>query len=698
MKEIKIYIYVDGEAKLIDLFKDETITLNSSIQNANDIAKTFTDYTQTFTVPASRTNNAIFKHWYENSYINGFDHRIRYDAFIELDTLFFRKGRIQLEKANIKNNAVDSYSITFYGNLVQLKDRFGEDKLNQLDYSSIQHTYNGVEVLTRITSTASYPVRYPLIAANTRYEYKTGATLYDVTISSTQSCIRYDSLYPAVSVPKIMEFIETKYDIDFVGSWLNDPLYTNLFLYAKNSDVLKPFGAETRINYGTSSFPTSGPSNSTPFFNLSTDVLTTPTNTSYAPGSPYLDYYLIELSISSTSNVYYNVYVYKNGSLYQTYLDRINNFTLQTIATYQGSYPNPTDEFYFTVSSSGALTYTSNLKWHLFSWSYQPSIDEWTEFEVIQYNANTTATQSSSGNIDVKNYVPDITVVDFFVGLVKMFNLIIDPQDERTFNLLPLEQYYSTGEYKDLTKYITTDSITLDRPKLYKSISFKYEESKNILNYAFNTTSGQIRGYSYGDLVLNNINNNESSNYDVKLPFEDVMWERAGAFNFQSATMWDKDLKPYVAKPVMMYLNGQENLGTGTTNTLKISLNANGTGITQSSRYIRFSNEYNLLGNTASDTSQVYSLNWGNEISSWYLSNINNSLYQVNYSNYLDNIYDIKTRLVKVKAILPTTIITNIKLNDRIIIKDKRYLINTMNINLTSGVVDFDLIVDNRII
>ena len=64
MNSLELYIYVDGISKRIELFKDENVSLNSSIQNANDIGKTFTDYSQTFTIPASNNNNGIFRYWY----------------------------------------------------------------------------------------------------------------------------------------------------------------------------------------------------------------------------------------------------------------------------------------------------------------------------------------------------------------------------------------------------------------------------------------------------------------------------------------------------------------------------------------------------------------------------------------------------------------------------------------------------------
>jgi len=57
----KIQVYIKGQR--LELFNDEKITINSSIQNVYDISKVFTDYSQGFTVPASPHNNAIFQHF-----------------------------------------------------------------------------------------------------------------------------------------------------------------------------------------------------------------------------------------------------------------------------------------------------------------------------------------------------------------------------------------------------------------------------------------------------------------------------------------------------------------------------------------------------------------------------------------------------------------------------------------------------------
>ena len=63
MKIVGIYIQdsITLEYNRVDLFDDEKISVNSSIQNINDISKTFTDFSQTFTVPATKQNNKISK-------------------------------------------------------------------------------------------------------------------------------------------------------------------------------------------------------------------------------------------------------------------------------------------------------------------------------------------------------------------------------------------------------------------------------------------------------------------------------------------------------------------------------------------------------------------------------------------------------------------------------------------------------------
>ena len=148
-----IQIYVEGVK--LDLFDDENIEVNSTIQNIQDISKVFSDFSQSFTIPATKNNNTIFHHWYNNEVYSysgvQFDVNQRKSAKIDINLTPFRSGKIQLEKVNLVKGKPESYQLTFYGDITSLKDKFLEENLTDLDLSSLDHNYTGTEVINRIT-------------------------------------------------------------------------------------------------------------------------------------------------------------------------------------------------------------------------------------------------------------------------------------------------------------------------------------------------------------------------------------------------------------------------------------------------------------------------------------------------------------------------------------------------------------------
>jgi hypothetical protein len=237
--------------------------------------------------------------------------------------------------------------------------------------------------------------------------------------------------------------------------------------------------------------------------------------------------------------------------------------------------------------------------------------------------------------------------------------------------------------------------MDIERPKLFKAVNFQYEKSSNILNNAFKG----LYNTEYGDLIYANSNSNENSNYDIKLPFENVLFEKTVGENFLTASIIDKDYKPYTPKPMLFYRNDIQSLSTPIIMTTE-------TGTTTFNSYVRFSNEYNSLP-TDLTYSHLMSMNFSNEQSPWYNVLAPQGLYYRHYKNYIDNLYNIKTRIVKVKALLPASLLAStvtggkgnklgIALNDRLIIRNKRYIINNFTTDLTTGETNLELITDYR--
>lgn len=696
MNIVSIYIIDDSVAKRIELFNDEKISVTSSIASANDVGKVFTDYSQSFTVPASDHNNSIFRHWYESEVDNGFLHGQRYNGYIEINTILFKEGKFQLEKANKKNGRIESYTITFYGNLTQLKDLFKDDKLNTLDYSVLNHSYTSAQVIQRINTAGSYSVMYPLIGTEKKFYYKSGTSTQDITL--TTGAIKWNSLFPAIKLKDIIDAIQVKYGITFTGSFLNLIQWKKLRLYCKNAESLSVPTEQLKINFTSKS---SSPA--FPELDLTTDVITI--NPNIFPNAGGITYnnrgismrLLIAPQGSTSLLTKYRVFIYKNNALFFTYSDLIGNADLTFNA---GSLINNTDQYYFKIDSENPFTFISSV-FYFRSANYIPSGSGSGIPVSVSSNSYANGTsQTTIGSIQIANYIPDISVVDFFTGLVKMFNLIIVPTTPTSFELIPLELYYNAGNINDVTEYIRSEEADIERPKLFKSINFKYEKSANILNNAFYRTFN----LEYGDLVLDNVNMNETSNYEIKLPFENVLFERsqtAGTlYPFETATFIDKDLKPYTPKPVFIYENGEQ-LVTGTGNNIWMTTTS---ANQQISSYVRFSNEITTV---PTDLNFLMSSNFGEYQSPWYNQNASNGLYARHYENYIANIYNKKTRIVKVKAVLPEKLLGStttdgfgrklgLKLNDRLIIRDKRYIINSFTTDLTTGETDLELLNDYR--
>ena len=160
----KLQLYIGTER--VDLFKDETVSFTQTIQNVKDISKIFTEFSKTFSLPASKVNNKIFQHYYIFDIQGGFDARNKVAGYIELNTIPFKEGYIKLEGVDLKKNIAHTYRITFFGNTVNLKDVLGEDQLSALpQLAAYNTTYNETAIKNKMVAnlTDSTNICVPLI-------------------------------------------------------------------------------------------------------------------------------------------------------------------------------------------------------------------------------------------------------------------------------------------------------------------------------------------------------------------------------------------------------------------------------------------------------------------------------------------------------------------------------------------------------
>jgi hypothetical protein len=669
MREVSIFIegITANEYTKIDLFKDESISINSSIQNIQDLAKVYTDFSQSFTVPATEKNNKIFEYFYQNDVDNAIDHNLRRFAYIEVGYTPFRTGKIQLEGSSIKNGRIEFYTITFYGDLVSLKDRFGATKIADLDYSFISNTYSGAEVKDRIEDVATdYDVRYPLISSNRVWSYGDG-TSTDLTMPTTGR-LEYDELNPAIKVSKIFQAIQNDFDITLNGMFLTDERFTKLFLWCKNSEGLN-MTTETKV------VDMSYTDNST-YFDITLNTLSIDYMSSInISGTDYavdLGLHKIDISmynVTDTTAIYY-IEVYINDVLDQTIQGSGTNVNY-SVGNYQNNY-GLDKTFKLKIKASNGLSFDAKINYtQILQYDYTGSGD-YVQVQQGFYADVNTITLSS--NKAFYTMMPDMLVSDFFSGILKEFNLTCYSLGNDTFEIEPLDKWYQKGAVINVTKYIDKDTIAVDRIKLYKNINLNYQKSESFMNRAF----GDLNGREYGNAI--NEFPYDGGEYKVDVPFEDLLFQKFSLTGLQVGYCLTKapDYKSYIPKPILLYLNGLQSTAIyffdGTTETTI--------------------NDVALFGQELYTNNELYSLNFSVDNSSWYGYPIQNSLFATYYYNYISNLFNTKNRLTKCTANFPISLITSLRLNDRLVIEDKRYLINSINSEITSGKVQLELIND----
>lgn len=671
----KVQVYIEGER--LELFQDETISLNSSVQNVNDISKVFTDFTQSFTIPASPHNNQIFQHFYASEVDGTIDHRIRRDARIEIDLIPFKTGTIQIEKSNLKKGQVESYTITFYGDIRTLQDYFADDKLASLDMTPYTHDYNGAEVKTRITSSSNYDIRYPLITSDRVWTYGDNTS---TDISKNSDHIHYTELFPAIRINRIFEAIETKYGIDFQGLFLSDKRFTNCFLWLKNKADYNSYSLEKKFDIYESYFFEDEPSTVSNPYDTGSDSISINFNSFY--GSPQFNnfaiehdlnvYFIVDFAYATLCQVY--VDVYKNGSLFTTLTNLDSSGVLQNEFEFNYEVENEqglSDVFYFVGRSTDDAAIYMGSTYYLYLYGAGSQSQILAEGGA---NQNTFQLLYFIGEVDVQNNMPDMKISDFVSGVLKQFNLTCYGLNATTFQIEPLDDWYGRGRIIDVTKHIDIENVDIERIKLYKNVSFEHEVSQSFTNVTFYDNFKR----QYGDLSQSY--EYDGGDYVIKVPFENLLHTKFTNTNLQVAYSLDKDFAPYIPKPILLYMNEQKSCS--------FYFN-DGSTTTEITTYMPFGQDLIYNGGN-------YSLNFGWDNSTMLNQPVNNNIYYVYYNGYLGNLYAPKNRLYYYKGLFPTAILTSLKLNDRLIIRDKRYIINELKTNLNTGEVDLVLLLDFR--
>jgi len=662
---IELYI---GSNRL-DTYKDEDISITLNIQNIKDISKLFVDFTQNFSVPASAANNAAFKHYYNADVSGGFQASLRQDATLFIDKELFREGTIELLGVNLEQGKASSYEVVFFSAGVNLKDLFGEDELIDLDLSAYDHAYEAGVIRGAMEGTTplnSGNIIYPLISPVADWFYDSASSTHDDNdiayhTSNDTHGLNYYELKPAIKLARIVDAIEAKYGITFTSTFFSSSKFTDLFMWCHRregymfKDQENGFTA-TKINF--TSATGSG-------FNVADDVLVVPSTY-----DRFLWYYTIN---SATS---YQVHFYINGVYY-------------TSRNHTGNVTN--EDIYFSGLTTGdriQMRFSPPANWDGSSvvlTSVSVSGVEFANPANIYWTAATSASQTFTTDVIVADQMPEQKVYDFITGLVKMFNLVIEPTSRTKFVVEPLDDWYALGTNYDITQYTDTNTLKVTKPELYKRISLNYQESDTYEMRNHRLTNG---GIGYGDIRADFIF--DGGELTAASTFEIMRYQKLddtsnGIVNFLVGKSIDKEGKPYIGQPVIFYSPA----------TLNISAYPIGF-VNETGRTTTSTTQVYLCGNinnrVAADVTQM--LTYGLEVDPFHEQSFSQTLYNQFWQDYITDLYSTSRRVYNLKARLPAKVLAALRMNDKIDIAGRRYVINQVKVNLTTKEATLELLND----
>lgn len=713
--QISTFDETELKYSLLDLYEDENVEFTSKLSDIEKLSNVFTDFSNSFNVPATANNSQLFKHYYDVDIDNTFNANIRVNGYIEIDSFPFRFGKIQLENIKLKNQRPDSYKITFYGALVQLTDLFGDDTINLLDYDKVivGNTQSFVKVRNLISQ---YDFEYnssnfidsfdsptfkgsdlitPLIAYTDRdWNYGSNDSL---DIATAGGAILDSELFQALRIIRIIEAIEGKYNLNFSRQFFGGATFNNLFMWLNGNE--KPLSVENNIDFIdglTDSGSWSGPDVIIDdFIQLDTtnDYLTIfvprigTTMRDFADCEFWVRPLVYDLSNSTTQFKVIARDYDTNEILAESELRTGNDTTSKPslFLKFKQRSVDYTMKIKFTIQ----LLNTATFNFRVFINMYiTPSVGGTPYGDRIRQTVPNT--QTITANRSISTMLPKMKVIDFLQGIMKQFKLIIRPVSENQFYVNTLNGYYSEGNILNITEYVDNKEVTIERPEVYKNIKFKYQKTNNVLGKRFRVTNDPINDeIGYGDLNSLYASIDSKNELNVELPFENMLFERLSVLQPSAQagqiTDWligqsistsdNSTFSKNNSKPILFFSNG---IIGNVDYPIKVKF---GDDIAETIIYTH------LIGNTNDELlDQVTdTINWGAEVDPWHNQVVSNSLYLNYWSDWVNTIYDLKQRKFTFEGYLPPRYIEELSLNDRLIIGNNRYKINDYKINLLNG-------------
>jgi hypothetical protein len=713
-KEVKIQLYKEngkGVIGFLDLATDSNLGLTKSIADISQPEKRKATGSKTITLVGNENNNNLLSHLYDVNAIDlTFDRNIKQpccilvDGEILMDNAFLQITEINKEQKNSGEEERLTYSAVVKSSVSLFFDKIKEGNLQDIKISNFDIPNNGNILMS------------PTLVKNSfDNDYTDGYKF--VLKAVNQSSVSWADVTPAFYLFNLFRALirNNGYTFDFPEIGVEDSEVVNSTDDLHFRKLLIPFTGEIPEDsvtqkdkyflrtYNDAPFDLK-PTNSNGIItdgsriNPSTEVDITPQNYNsynlfYQGGykSPFTGILKIKINNKASSfnvfnpnvgnavfyggNLTYKIgtVVYVNGLEYMK-IPMNGNYHINTGTFFTAGntaiYSNIDEDIYYNIPVNigdevkvynyfHCVEAPSNYGFFLansdFSILHNVVLSFKNVWTKVDFTANVSNTLIYGNELDFNLFLPKIKQLDFFKGVIGLFNLYIDYSDDNPNRLIFMtrDKYYKSGKGHDITHLLAKDQsqkITFlsDEVKKRQIFTYKNGKSENLKKYTEST------GATFGQASFN-LNSEFNQGEDkLEIPFLPALTISKEGFYYSD--ILEKD------GIYILYDGGNENR----------NLNIMGIGSLASVT----SSKYPLTLHNDNPLAPTYDLNFGqlDRLTFSEAGTTTNNQYNLRYRNYAHQL-DTGKKLTAVFYLTPENF-NKFKLNDRYYIRNAWYYID----------------------
>lgn len=734
-----LLVDINGYWERLDLFEDIPITLVIQQSDLTDLTGRRTPYSKTIDIPGTSNNDNVFEHYYE---VNGTDFNPlnKVNCVVQYRGTDLFNGILRMNAVKNQPGNQRVYEVYILGEVADFAQEIKEVTLQQLNWIDLQHdlTYDNIVQSwnaknNNVDGLFGGSVLYPLINYGLDYQGTSTTPSMDYTFGQPRSfdqpgySLPIQLFKPALRVKTILDkiFSLSSYEVksDFFETDYFQSIYMDTFLNGKNG--ISPASGSAQANiYKVYTRPTTVITYNQPgqrpfiwdtFRNDGYDPLRHFTLASPAtsnnfdpPTEPYAEnnYFQIPYAGDYFWNLRFNLDDNRVGVGNIRYRIKARKGTdLNTLDTQPAFYETgvfnlPTQGAVqsFNIFFSGACLTGEYVRVYFDAESgdagqqvrIMPYSESGLQTPAPSWELYNSPTLTNENLVDFSLNIPNINCFEYLKSFISLFNLIII-QDETTkqIRIEPYSWYYSDNQRteRDWTQKLDLDSeyrieplsfdLTKENRWTWKYTDYEY------LNKRFTDTNDYVFG-RYRYVSPNTILAGQN---EYELPYGACPTDGVeGAPNFIIPEFYylNNGLKtPYSTIPHLFFWVGnryaykdalkQEQgywyLTSGSTAVEQTTypcvshLSFLDSGVSSVISDLNFGSTFDFFGFTNNQIAQFTPFN----------------IYNVFWQSFIDNTYSPETKRLNGKFFFKPIEFNDIKLNDKIFIKDAYYTIEKID-------------------